>query len=437
MFTTNDGLMGNQVNAICEDETGAIWFGTNAGVSRFDPSSPFLGETPHPRPHSHGGEREAGVRFVNFTVRTDRAYTDLSSLPDISAGTEVTIAYSAIDFKTHPRLRQYRVKMSKSANAHKSKWSEPTRDMTYQWTPQKPGTYIFEVQAIDRDLRYSDSVCVQLTVVQPSYEEMLRQTREELEATYRQLAEQNVALQRANEAAEKARQEAERAREDVEVANRAKSVFLANMSHEIRTPLNAVLGYAQILQRAGDLQPRHRSALNTIYESGEHLRALIEEVLDLSRIEAGQFESQETDFDLSSMIHGLSTMFALRCEEKELNWRVEWKEGRREGMESGNLLTFQPSNLPSRILVHGDENKLRGGLINLLGNAVKFTQEGLITLRIVRESDVSRMALAEAGHPESTAQLHHVSRFTLHVIDTGPGIEAEHLSTIFEPFSRS
>jgi len=180
-----------------------------------------------------------------------------------------------------------------------------------------------------------------------------------------------------------------------ESANRAKSVFLANMSHEIRTPLNAVLGYAQILRRDASIQSKHRDAVETIERSGTHLLGLINDILDLSKIEAGQLELNEINFELKGLVDDISTMFSLRCQQKGLEWRLEGLDG--------------------KVLVHGDEGKLRQVLINLLGNAVKFTDAGAVTLGINCESEG-------------------IYRFD--VIDTGSGIPKEAQTKILEPFAQ-
>jgi signal transduction histidine kinase len=205
--------------------------------------------------------------------------------------------------------------------------------------------------------------------------------------------------------------ELENAKHAAETANRTKSIFLANMNHEIRTPLSTILGYADILQRETDLTARHRAAVHTIADSGRHLLGLINDVLDLSKIEAGRIELQESDFDLVALIHGLSKMFEPRCQAKGLAWHTQWRE------EGSNQRASVPS---SRLVVHGDEGKLRQVCINLLSNAIKFTESGEVVLRIDTAQAADRMA--------------HV---TFHVIDTGIGIAEADQSKIFRVFDRA
>jgi signal transduction histidine kinase/DNA-binding NarL/FixJ family response regulator len=203
----------------------------------------------------------------------------------------------------------------------------------------------------------------------------------------RRIAEANAALQ--EEVA--VRQRAEAA---AEAANRAKSDFLASMSHEIRTPLNAILGYAQLLQRDRAISPEHKDGLACIGTSGQHLLSLLNEILDLSKIEAGRMDLIATDFDLGALGRSLASTFRPLCAEKCIGFRQVLED-------------------PQRAWVHGDEGKLRQVLINLLGNAFKFTQAGEVFLHFKLETE---------------------DRWLFEVIDTGQGIPEEEQTKIFEPF---
>ncbi|MGD9216913.1 MAG: histidine kinase dimerization/phospho-acceptor domain-containing protein, partial [Desulfobacteraceae bacterium] len=149
-----------------------------------------------------------------------------------------------------------------------------------------------------------------------------------------------------------AKEQAEAAKEVAEVANRAKSIFLANMSHELRTPLNAILGYCQLMRKEFSLLPEQHEYIDTINRSGEHLLTLINDVLAISKIEAGQTAVESTTFDLPAMLGDLKMMFDSSLSAKGLGFEVIGMDG-----------------LPQYAAT--DENKLRQVLVNLLGNAVK------------------------------------------------------------------
>ncbi|HPX97315.1 MAG TPA: ATP-binding protein, partial [Thermotogota bacterium] len=193
------------------------------------------------------------------------------------------------------------------------------------------------------------------------------------------------------------------ARKVAEEANRAKSVFLSNMSHEIRTPLNAIIGFAQILKRDSSLSPKQVEQLQTIARSGEHLLKLINDILDLSKIEAGKLQIHPSPFDLHKLIADIENMFRFRAEEKGLQFIVELKE-----------------SVPQ--YVRSDEGKLRQILINLLGNSVKFTKIGGIVLRL------------KAGSPGKEETLQKELCLFIEVEDTGPGIPEDEISQIFDSF---
>jgi signal transduction histidine kinase/DNA-binding NarL/FixJ family response regulator len=190
------------------------------------------------------------------------------------------------------------------------------------------------------------------------------------------------------------------AKNEAEASNQAKSSFLANMSHELRTPLNAILGFSRLLAQEEDTTPDQQEKLTIINRSGQHLLAMINEVLDLSKIEAGNVEMDEHPFDLVALLNEISVMIQSRAVEKGLLVVVETEAGR----------------FP---YVKADEGKIRQTLINLLSNAVKFTDEGGVTIRCATESK-----------SEEPKRCHIV----IEVEDTGPGIAPARQANIFEPF---
>ena len=248
--------------------------------------------------------------------------------------------------------------------------------------------------------------------------------------------------------------ELELARKSAEASNQAKSLFLANIIHEIRTPMNAILGYAQLLRRAPDIPKTYRNAIETIERSGGHLLALINDVLDLSKIEAGCMELQLSDFDLNALLYDMSAMFDMRNSQKKLHWRVEiwhppegpWSHSKAAVGFSDNspgpptLWSDSPIQMQGwRLLVHGDERKLRQVLINLLSNAVKFTEQGEVVLKVVLPHDQPRPDPASSRQLPSSPNLDdkrqaNTDPFYFEVRDTGPGIAAEAQTSIFQAF---
>jgi PAS domain S-box-containing protein len=198
--------------------------------------------------------------------------------------------------------------------------------------------------------------------------------------------------------------EMQKAKETAEAANKAKSTFLANMSHELRSPLNAILGFAQVMKRSQTLDVEHQENVGIIQRSGEHLLTLINQILDLSKIEAGRITLNTRDFDLHRLLDDLEDMFSLKADDKHLQ-----------------LLFDRYPDVPQYIQT--DEVKLRQVLINLLNNALKFTEEGGVTVQI----GVRRQELG-------TGDQEHLTHISFEVTDTGPGMTSDDLDSLFEAF---
>jgi signal transduction histidine kinase/CheY-like chemotaxis protein len=238
-----------------------------------------------------------------------------------------------------------------------------------------------------------------------------------------QLRESFNTLEKTNEELEKRVEqrttELKTAKEAADAANQAKSEFLTNMSHELRTPLNGILGYAQILQRDKTATPKQQDGFYIIRQCGSHLLTLINDILDLSKIEAKKLELYPTDFQFEPFLRGVKEICRIKAEQKEIDF------------------TYEVLN-PLPPAIHADEKRLRQVLINLLGNAIKFTSQGSVIFKVGVVSDSLQFPQpSNSESPITHKQQPLIHKIRFQIEDTGIGLTPEQLTKIFLPFEQA
>jgi len=238
----------------------------------------------------------------------------------------------------------------------------------------------------------------ELGILAQSFNQMAQQLRESFAA----LEQTNSELENR---VEERTSELKEAKVAADTANRAKSEFLANMSHELRTPLNGILGYAQIMERDKSTTPKQKDAIQVIHQCGSHLLTLINDILDISKIEASKMELDSSTFNFPFFLIGVVEICRIRAEQKEITFNYQ-------------VLNQLPN------AVNGDEKRLRQVLINLLGNAIKFTEKGGVIFK------VGVIGKGEDSDPSP------LTKIRFYIEDTGVGMAPEQLEKIFLPFEQ-
>jgi signal transduction histidine kinase/streptogramin lyase len=448
-LTRRHGLPHNVVHQIAEAPTGEIWFSTEGGLARYrrparTPSKPVLF-----RRTAKGRELLAGADRGVETLSAAIAVSD--NEPQIEVGAPQTIEWEAADFTTPGEQRVFRVllqpdRVDVHAPASQLGWTHRIGRQDLEWAPSARGAWTLAVEFVDRDGNVSAPAVAMFNVFLPWYRNAAvlypggagiaglaavalistrRARRRQREANrLRELMLEQE--QRARVTLEAEVQERRRAETAAKEASAAKSQFLASMSHELRTPLNAIIGYSEMLEEeapeigAASMIPD----LQKVQAAAKHQLGLINDILDLSKIEAGKMTLFVEQFDVARLVHEVEAT-ALPLVAKKSN-RLE-------------------VDCPADIgFMRADQTKVRQVLFNLISNAAKFTEKGVITLTVCRrrgdEALTSGPAPSRSALGPSTGQqrlLTSSSTILFRVTDTGIGMTPEQLTRLFQAFTQA
>ncbi len=465
LYTMRDGLPGNIIFGIAEDDNGNLWLSTNHGICRFNPvtrnckkftvadglqSNEFTGTSVLKSRSGYlyfggvNGFNEffpdsiqqqlydpplmfTGFQIFNKEVKVaDELDPDSPLTRPISETKRIVLSYksSVISFDfvslnyTTKERKQYAYKL----RGFDKDWNYVGTRRTATYTNLDPGNYTLEVKGLNSDGAWSSrTASIQLTILPPFYSTLwfqllcgiclvagilliyryrVRSIKAHNAALERLVGERTRQLEWAINEERSTREDAEQARAEAEQANKAKSIFLATMSHEIRTPMNGVIGMASLLAQTS-LTGEQRSYTETIQTCGENLLTVINDILDFSKIESGKMELEEKEFDLRTCIEEVLDMFAPKA------------------AQTGLDLVYQiECRVPDRIT--GDSTRLRQILINLVGNAIKFTHAGEVFVRVYL-MNIYKHGGVQLG---------------FEVRDTGIGIPEDKLERLFKAFSQ-